>query len=296
MENLGVDSLIGITLKKGSVGVSESIRRLAEAKGVDHVFLVDVGGDILYRSSKDGRILSPMFDSLSLRGAIDSGVSASLFEAGLGTDGELDAAPLREMLTAPGVSSLKIDSADIDLWEKGFAQYVRPIRAGSTVPQTIRAFRLGEGVTTIPHSARSVIGGRRWKDEFTHGVDADLCQKFFMLDPERIGNPLAVSCRSPLEWLGLTRRAGHLINNEGHLQSLETSCGRIVIFSPPDSFFSDDEKRDMFVEALRAVDLGQFDWVAVFTDELGKIQELGLVEGRPLNREGVEGCVLVGPS
>lgn len=72
----------------GGAGMGGQLERLVDALGVDHVYVVDVGGDALAAGDEPG-LRSPLADALSLAGCVNVRVPADLLIAGPGLDGEL---------------------------------------------------------------------------------------------------------------------------------------------------------------------------------------------------------------
>lgn len=72
----------------GARGLASQLRGLAEALSADRMLVVDVGGDVV-ATGQEPNLLSPLADSLTLAGAIESGIPTSLGVIGPGTDAEL---------------------------------------------------------------------------------------------------------------------------------------------------------------------------------------------------------------
>ena len=95
----GIREVFGLSLEFGTEGLTQTFRTLS--RFYDYFVLVDVGGDCFYRGKEDGHVLSPMFDGMVLRAFVDSKVPGILFEAGPGTDGELEPEALEKTLLSP---------------------------------------------------------------------------------------------------------------------------------------------------------------------------------------------------
>lgn len=74
----------------GAVGMRRQLTELVGILDVEHVHLVDVGGDILARGDEP-ELRSPLADTLTLTAAYNIGAPVDVFVTGAGLDGELDA-------------------------------------------------------------------------------------------------------------------------------------------------------------------------------------------------------------
>ncbi len=238
----------GLSLKRGSRGLADSFRALANVW--DRVVLVDIGGDVFYRGAQDSHVLSPMFDSLVLRGFVDSGVPGLLFEAGPGTDGELDPEAFLQAMGATDHAVFPLHGDDVDLFDALYRLWIEPVRPGRTVPMTVKAYRSSERELVEKYRARAKLGDRRWYRYFDQRIDTELCRRFFLVDPPTIANPFAVDCAGPMEWFARTQLDQHRTNCEAHMQYLEHR-GVLYQFLTPSPFFPEDTRREMIDEALR---------------------------------------------
>lgn len=72
----------------GAKGLGGQLQRMAMSLDVNELVVVDVGGDILARGSEPA-LRSPLADSLTLAGALNSGLPTSVVVLGPGADAEL---------------------------------------------------------------------------------------------------------------------------------------------------------------------------------------------------------------
>ncbi|MEI6378584.1 MAG: DUF1152 domain-containing protein [Candidatus Falkowbacteria bacterium] len=213
---LTIEKVFGLSLKQGSQGIKQSL--LALHQEYDYFVLVDVGGDILYRGEADTHILSPMFDAMVLRGFVDAGVPGILFEAGPGTDGELDHDALYELLSQQAIQTIALESEDIAWWRSYYKGYIAGIRPGRTVPLTIKAFYAGTALMLENFRVHNRLGEKKFYHNFNQTISASLCKNYYLLDPGKINNPFAVDCDSPLDWFRLTQSKQRRTNNEANMQ------------------------------------------------------------------------------
>lgn len=141
-KSLGVGNVYGLSLVGGSVGLAETFKELA--KKYNYVVLVDVGGDIFYRGAVDTHILSPMFDAIVLKAFVDSHVPGILFEAGPGTDGEMDPEALEIAFCKSEAETYQLSTAALHCFSALYEKWIAGTRRGRTVPVTIQAFNSKE--------------------------------------------------------------------------------------------------------------------------------------------------------
>lgn len=244
----GIRHVFGLDAADGAAGLRWAYHHL----GVERIVLVDAGGDIL-GNWDDRHILSPMFDAMALRAATEPDVpSCTLFEFGPGTDGELDPERLREELLRPGVSCRPLHADDVDAWESLYKAWIEPTRPGRTVPVTVQAFRDSWPTIQMEYRARAQLGGARWYGTFMHRIDADLCKRFYLLDPRDVAarNPFAVPCCSPEDWFYRTQGSPERIrNNEASLQYYMRH-GRLLQFLTPSPLLEERDRQDIIARAL----------------------------------------------
>ncbi|MEU5088951.1 DUF1152 domain-containing protein [Streptomyces sp. NPDC021356] len=84
----------------GAVGLARQIGEAAAHCDVDHVDVVDVGGDVLARGTEP-TLRSPLGDALALAACAHAGISASVHVAGPGLDSEVPEAALLPLLGNP---------------------------------------------------------------------------------------------------------------------------------------------------------------------------------------------------
>ncbi len=78
--------------------MARQIRAACEHFAAGHLYILDVGGDILTTGSDPG-LRSPLADQLALAAAAGSGVPSSVLLAGAGLDGEIEASVLEERIS-----------------------------------------------------------------------------------------------------------------------------------------------------------------------------------------------------
>lgn len=244
----GIEHVFGLESGDGAEGLRWAFHHL----GVERIVLVDAGGDIL-GNWDDRHILSPMFDAMALRASVSPDVPpCTLFEFGPGTDGELDPERLRAELFRTGVDVRPLHEDDVADWEALYKTWIAPTRPGRTVPVTIEAFRTHRPTIEMEYRARAQLGGARWYGNFRHRIDADLCKRFYLMDPHDVAprNPFAVSCADPESWFLKTQaRADRFRNSEASMQYFMRR-GRLLQFLTPSPLIHERDRQDIIARAL----------------------------------------------
>ena len=272
VKNLNVaecQRVFGLSLLQGTKGLTESFKALA--KDFDYIVLVDVGGDIFYRGKQDHHVLSPMFDAMVLKAFVDSGVSGILFEAGPGTDGELEPEALEEVLKQTKAQSFPVESSVIDEWDDLYKKWIAPIRTGRTVPITIEAFNSTNEYLEMNYRARAHIGKQRLYAEFPHRISTKLCKHFFLIDPKEIENPFAVSCSSPLDWFIKTQVQQHQTNCEVNMEYLRHK-GNLYQFLTPSVLFPQYDRRALIAKGLDDLVSCNYDIAIMFPNDWKEVK------------------------
>lgn len=260
-QDLDIDAAYALTLGKGSSGLAWQLQYLSTLKGFDLIVLVDIGGDIFYPGQQEPHVLSPMFDAMALRAALECTVPTLLFEAGPGTDGEMTAEGLSRALSGARAQGQLLPANAIDEWEKLYRTYIEPVRTGNTVPRTIEAYRSSESFLELTYRARAHIGDRRWYEEFVHRISTMMCRMFYLVDPSKIVNPFAVGCDSVWDWFTKTQ-ARYPTNCEANLEYWHSARG-LAQFLTPSPLFNEEQRLDMFQTGLKDLAAGVTDlaWV-----------------------------------
>lgn len=261
--------IFGLSLSQGTEGLIESFKTLA--KDFDYIVLVDVGGDIFYRGAQDTHVLSPMFDAMVLKAFVDSGVDGILFEAGPGTDGELDPEALEEILKQTKAQSFPMESSVIDEWNNLYQTWIAPVRTGRTVPVTIEAFNSKDDYLEMDYRARAHIGKQRLYSNFAHRISTRLCKQFFLINPKEINNPFAVSCSSPLDWFIKTQVEQHKTNCEVNLEYFKHD-GKLYQFLTPSVLFPPHDRMSLIKKGLDDLISRNYDIAILFPNDWNEIE------------------------
>ena len=244
---LGCNNVLGLSLKDGTKGLALCFQRLREH--FDFIVLVDVGGDCFYRGAEDTHVLSPMFDAMVLKAFVDANVPGFLFEAGPGTDGELDPASLKKSLAETQAEAHPLSEETIATWELLYKEWIEKKRPGRTVPITIEAFRSAEDRFTLEYRTRAHLGEQRWYHRFDQVIDTGLCKNFYLVDPTKIMNPFMVDCFCAKDWFDKTQVALQRTNCEPNLEYLNTYHG-LMQFLTPSPIFPEDVRHEIIEQAL----------------------------------------------
>ncbi|MFA5135629.1 MAG: DUF1152 domain-containing protein [Patescibacteria group bacterium] len=253
----------GLSLARGTVGLVEAFKCLA--KEYDYIVLVDVGGDIFYRGAQDQHILSPMFDAMVLRAFIDSGVPGTLFEAGPGTDGEMEPDALQEALERCDARKYRLTASVIEEWQSLYRQWIEPVRPGRTVPMTLEAYESYRMFLKKEYRCRAHIGQYRAYTTFQQTISTLLCQNFYLVEPA-LWNPFAVACDDPMDWFYKTQVQQHRTSNEANLEYAHV-WGELAQFVTPSPMFSADEQKDLIRRCLANLEQHQYDCAYMFPED-----------------------------
>ena len=270
----GIGRVLGLELYNGSVGLERTFSELSET--YDYFVLVDLGGDCFYRDDRDWHVLSPMFDAMVIQGFCDSKVKGILFEAGPGSDGEIDPEPLSKFLSQPGVIKYPLDDSCVNSFESLYQNWIEPVRTGRTVPVTIAAYRSKEKEIRMTYRARAHLGDKRIYSEFEQRINTDLCKNFYLIDPIKIlwRNPFIVKCGSPLMWFLLTQMERLRSNCEVNLEYIRDEfVGRICQFLTPSPLFSEPDRMKIIEIGLTELCQGCCDSAWMFLDDWRRVSE-----------------------
>ncbi|MBI5733245.1 DUF1152 domain-containing protein [Candidatus Jorgensenbacteria bacterium] len=257
-------SVYGLSLSRGTTGLSETLKQLSNS--FDYFVLVDIGGDCFYGGERDRHVLSPMFDAMAIKAFIDSGVPGLLYEAGPGTDGELEPEAIEQSLLIAEAESLPMLRESMIEWEGLYNKWISPVRQGRTVPVTIQAFNSPDEILTLTYRARAHLGATRLYSNFTHRIKTALCKNFYLIDPRKIQNPFMVACSDPLDWFQKTQVVQCRTNCEPNLEYLHMN-GSVYQFLTPSPLFSRDDRLGLITQGLREMREGSCDAVWMFEDD-----------------------------
>lgn len=265
--SLRIGKVWSFSIDKGTYGLANTLKALFDRERYELLVLVDIGGDIFFRGKEDKHVLSPMFDAIVLRAAKQSGVPVKLFEAGLGTDGELEPEAFQQL---PFLSCGKsLTEKSIVHTERLYNQWIRNIRPGRTVPMTIKAFRERKKADIIKMSyrARAHLGERREYVEFLQTISTKLASKCFLIGLDLIRNPFAVKCRSPYDWF-IKTQSKLFTNNEANLEYWMARDNRSLQFLTPSPLFSEDIRHSLINEGVRDLKAGVYDRALMFEQDM----------------------------
>ncbi len=292
---LGIKKVYGLPLSHGSVYLTALFRNYF-ADRFDFFVLVDVGGDCFYGGQRDTHVLSPMFDAMTVQGFNESLLPGMLFEAGPGTDGELEPESLKSALSSLDAQESRLDTTVMQQWEELYLRYIGPVRTGNTVPATIDAFKREQPFMTRRYRARAHIGTQKMYAEFDQRIDTGMCKSFYIVDPRQISNPFMVRCSGPHSWFCQTQVAEHSTNCEANLEYLRNpETGKLTQFLTPSPLFPTHERRALIEHGLsemrnRACDSAYMhlkDWNSFIENTQGELYQCrsefdGLVEISPI--------------
>lgn len=264
------DVVYGLSLQRGTEGLTESFAALR--KEFELIVLVDVGGDIFF-DGEDPHVLSPMFDAMTLRAFNDSGAKGFLFEAGPGTDGELEPESVQCALENSGGlhDAHPVPMGAISHWSSLYERHIAAYRPGNTVPRTIEAYCAVEPEIVAPFRVRGHLGGFKCGVTFMQRINAELCKKFYVVDPKRIVNPFAVPCDSPAKWFVLTQVLWGHTNNEASLEYFRYE-GRQAQFLTPSPLLPRVLRDELMLLGLHELHAGITDVVWMFPKDWERVR------------------------
>jgi hypothetical protein len=269
--NLNITKVLGFSLLHGSGGLTAALRGLSKQYG--YVVLVDLGGDIFYRSWRDRHVLSPMFDAVVLKAFQDSGIDGVLFEAGPGTDGELEPEALTDVLRELDAQRYPLDSEVLQCWGSLYEGSVKPIRPGRTVPMLLKAVASDRLYLEEQYRCRAHLGDFRLYHEFTQRISTLLCQNFYLLDPHKCENSFAVRCTGPLDWFVQTQLKCPT-NNEANLEYLWHQ-GQVWQFATPSPLFNQQLRYDLLVRCLCGWQAGECEGLWLLPTDMDLLRKAG---------------------
>lgn len=264
----GANRVLALSVRNGTKGLVKSLRELM--KIYDFVVLVDLGGDFFYHGRSDWHILSPLLDSISIRAIQGAGIPNILFEAGPGTDGELDPEALKRALVRYVEFSHPLDPGIMDWWEALYARWIKDYRPGRTTDMTIQAFRSREQTMVVPYRARAHLVDtldERFYRYFDQRIDTELCRHFYLVRPEKIKNPFLVACKSAKEWFFKTQVKKWHTNNEANLEYWEEGGG-LLQFLTPSPLLDASNRSTLLRMGLEHLERGITQMVWIFPEDL----------------------------
>ncbi len=273
------DRQIGLSLEAGSVGLTKSFKALK--KIYEYMVLVDVGGDCFYSGHMDEHVLSPMFDATVIQAFNDSGAEGILFEAGPGTDGELEPENIATALLSCHAERHRIKKAIMASWEGMYRNHIEPVRPGRTVPNTIRAYHSTEQYLNVEFHPRAHIGKVKLYGEFVQTIDTKLCKSFFLLDPKliprRVYNPDMVRSDGPIDWFMQTQIDGAHTNCEANLEYVNEG-GRITQLLTPSPLLAREQRQTLVSIGIADLVDGVTDRAILLPDDWYLVQDAALDE------------------
>ncbi|MFF7357116.1 MULTISPECIES: DUF1152 domain-containing protein [Streptomyces] len=176
---------------KGVEALADQIGRTARALGVDHIDVVDMGGDILAHGDEP-TLASPLPDALVLAACQLAGVRTTVHIAGPGLDGEVPEATLLTRVTGDGTAlapTIPDWAANVLRWHPSEAStLLAAAAAGLRGPCLTR-----EGAGPIPLTGRS---GRVWSLPLARALDHNrLAQGLLDTRPDTLAGAEDVSLK-----------------------------------------------------------------------------------------------------
>jgi len=260
------NKVFGFWLRKGSESIAKGLNGLAEE--YEFTVLVDIGGDCFYHGPEDKHVLSPMFDSLALAGFNSSKMKGVLFEAGPGTDGELEPDSLLEALKENNAASYPLAENTINWWETIYNKYIKKVRPGRTVPMTIAGYRSYDGIMKKKYRARAQMGNQRFYKYFYQKILTNLCKNFYLVtDPLTIKNPFTICSNNVIQWFIAAQSYQFRTNCEANLQYIWLESGKLVQFLTPSPLFKEETQMEIINIGLRELSTGVYDQALMFESD-----------------------------
>lgn len=267
---LGIDAVYALDLGEGSLGVSRTLRELFLRGMFTFVVVVDIGGDILGMSRVT--TMSPMFEAMVLRGAIDAGIPFWTFVAGLGADGETEPHELEHAINWIAPIRERLYPGSVELWEGLYRSYVAETSPSRTIPLAADIFR---NWTLHPdREERFNVPGSPTGESYVQRIrTVNLLFFYLFVKPQDIKNCMAVPCVSPFDWFSTTQLQLHTQNEANH-RCERLPDGDVRAYLTP--YFRKDrfERRlPILASELDAFARGEFDSAWMFPEDWTRMAE-----------------------
>jgi hypothetical protein len=250
-----INKVLGLSLEQGTVGLCRDL--IALTYQYDFFVLVDLGGDIFYRGTQDWHVLSPMFDAMVLSSFWNADVPGVIFEAGPGTDGELDPDALAEILSQEKVEAHPCHLNVLDRWQHLYQTWIAPVRPGRTVPMTLKAQTATTLMMKEEFRCRAHLGDYRQYWPFQQQISTALCRNFYLVDSCVFDNPFALTCKDPFDWFVKTQLQQNRTSNEANLEYLSHE-GEVWQFVTPAPLFPLAVRKDLIARCLANLQAGLY--------------------------------------
>lgn len=290
---LSIDKVYGLSMLKGSVGISQALNYLVDNNNFDMILAIDVGGDFIAHDSNI-EVLSPMMDGYMLYAlkelekyqvikGTNIPVVYSIF--GLGTDGESTPDMLAKALAQiPGIYEGQFNKEDVKPVIDFYRQTVEPNRRSRTTDFTIR--EIEETGHDNPSSFRGRFHVKVSKDEkakihygvFNHIQDSYYFKKYYLFtDVSHVNNRFAIKCKSGIEWFLKVQKEDTKINHELNGQSYSLDMlfaqysiyhGKTLFFGTPSRKFNDVQQKEIFQQVFTAVKNQVYSMAFIYSENI----------------------------
>jgi hypothetical protein len=162
---------------QGAAGIRQELRELISQLPVDHVTLVDVGGDVAAHGD-ESTLLSPLGDSLALAAITDLPVPTNVAIVGLGLDGELPDGEVRGELIDGGAEITRLGAVHVQPYLSALEHHP------------------SEATMLVAAAAMGVTGRAEIRDKGAlvpvndHGADVFLCSRESILGHNAVAQKL----------------------------------------------------------------------------------------------------------
>lgn len=288
---LNIDKVFGVSMKKGSVGVSDALKHLITQQHYDLILAIDVGGDfVAHKDNLD--VLSPMMDGYMLyalkelqsfieKENISTKIIFSIF--GLGTDGESTPEMLHKALSLlPGVKSYSFDKYDISPFITFYRDIVEKNRYSRTTDYTLLEitekghenpsnFRGRFHVKTHPTEKGEVYYGT-----FSHYQSDEFFGKFYLFENiDFVDNIYSRKCNNGIEWFIQVQSQNTKINHELNGQSYNniglilknnSLNNKSLFFGTPSKKFNEQQQIDIAKSISKSILYGIYNYAIIYKD------------------------------
>lgn len=288
---LPVDNIFGISMKNGSVGVSNALKFLVSQKNYDLILAIDVGGDfVAHKDNLD--VLSPMMDGYMLyalkelqsfikKENISTKIIFSIF--GLGTDGESTPEMLHKALALlPGVKEYSFDKNDISPFITFYRDIVEKNRYSRTTDYTLLE------ITDTGHENPSNFRGRFhvkihpteksqvYYGVFSHYQSEEFFGKFYLFENiDLVNNLYSKKCHNGIEWFIQVQTQKNKINHELNGQSYnniglifnnKSLNNKSLFFGTPSRKFNENQQIDIAKDISKSILYGIYNYAIIYKD------------------------------
>ena len=266
---LNINKVYGISMNKGSIGISNSLKFLLK-NNYDLVLAIDVGGDFIAHK-ENIEVLSPMMDGYMLYSLkqlqnyiqsenINTDILFSIF--GLGTDGESTPKMLKKAISlVPNIKEYQFDKEISKFFSQFYYDIVEKNRYSRTTDFTIKE------ILGIGHENPTLFRGRFhtkpvknsksniYYGNFQHTQSENYYGKYYLFkDISKVENIYSKKSNNGIEWFLNVQKQDTKINHElngqsylniGSILNIEELKNKSLFFGTPSRKFNEEQQKEI---------------------------------------------------